>query len=225
MDPNIVQKVTVFALPVLLAITLHEAAHGYTARHFGDNTAAEQGRLTLNPLKHIDPVGTVLVPLLTLIFTPFIFGWASTPVDFGRLRKRSDRVWVTAAGPLANLAMALGWALIYKIARELPPDSMSMTWLLLVSAAGIFVNALFFAFNLIPLPPLDGGRILMDLLPPSAAVQFARIEPFGFIILLLLMITGILGAVLWPAIMLVARAVCALAGISGGEALAGLMAL
>jgi len=155
-----VQKIAVFALPILFAITLHEAAHGYVARHFGDMTAEAAGRISLNPLRHIDPVGTIVVPLVSLLLTSVMFGWAKpVPVNFAKLRHpKRDMLWVAAAGPFSNLLMAFGWGLVFKIGDGLAGDNPAATWLILVGACGIFVNVVFFVLNLLPLPPLDGGR-------------------------------------------------------------------
>jgi Zn-dependent protease len=192
-------------MPVVLAITLHEAAHGYVARHYGDPTAYQAGRITLNPLKHVDPVGTLLVPGLILAASSLVgggailFGWAKpVPVDFARLRNpKADMLWVAAAGPGANLLMALGWAFLLKLAMVAPENAYSAP-LMRMSDAGIHINAVLMLLNLLPIPPLDGGRIAVSLLPHHLAWRFARIEPYGFPILILLLITGILGTIMWP---------------------------
>ena len=202
MDVNhALQTFAIYALPVLFAITLHEAAHGYVARHFGDMTAHAQGRISLNPLRHLDLVGTVLVPLAILFVSGgnFLFGWAKpVPVNYSALRKpRQHMAWVAAAGPAANLAMALTWAALLKIALLLPGGRAS-EFLELVSQAGILVNLIFMFLNLLPIPPLDGGRILTSLLPSRAAWRFAKIEPWGVPILLVLLFTNVLNGVLAP---------------------------
>ena len=186
-------------LPVLLAITVHEASHGYMARHYGDRTAEQLGRLTLNPLAHIDPIGTILVPSVMFFTTGFLFGWAKpVPVNFGRLRHpKRDMLWVAAAGPATNLAMALGWAAMFKLAQVMPVNMYTLP-LAKMSLAGIDVNLVLMALNLLPLPPLDGGRIAVSLLPLRQAIRFAQIERWGFPILLLLLFTGILGDIMWP---------------------------
>lgn len=198
---NLVQTLAIYALPVIFAITLHEAAHGYVARHFGDPTAWQLGRITLNPLRHVDPVGTLLVPALILLFSSgaFLFGWAKpVPVDFGRLRKpKQDMLWVAAAGPGANLAMALGWASLLKLAVVMPDNAYSLP-LAEMARAGINVNGVLMLLNLLPLPPLDGGRIVVSLLPPRAAWRFAAIERYGFFILLALLFLGLLDYILTP---------------------------
>jgi Zn-dependent protease len=199
MELTLIQKIAIFAIPVIFAITLHEAAHGYIALRFGDTTAKMLGRITLNPLKHIDPIGTILVPALTIMLGGILFGWAKpVPVNFGNLRHpKQDMLWVAAAGPGANLAMALFWAAVIKLAHVLPVSSFSEP-MILMGAAGISINAILAALNLLPLPPLDGGRIAVSLLPPRLAWSLARIEPYGFFILVALLFTGVLGIVIGP---------------------------
>jgi len=201
----LVQTIAIYALPVLFAITLHEAAHGYVARHFGDMTAHAQGRISLNPLRHIDPVGTLAVPILILVVSKlaggagFLFGWAKpVPVNYSALRRpKQNMMWVAAAGPAANLAMALGWALFLKGAEALPVTDVTMP-LRLMCIAGIEVNIVLMVLNLLPILPLDGGRIVASLLPHRMAWQYARLEPWGFPILLLLLFSGYLGVLLRP---------------------------
>ena len=202
MELSLIQKIAVFALPVLFAITLHEAAHGYVAKYFGDMTAYAAGRVSLNPLRHIDLVGTIIVPVVSLLLTSVMFGWARpVPVNFANLRHpKRDMLWVAAAGPLSNLLMALIWALALNVGVGLGTSHAASAWLMFVGAAGIFVNVIFFVLNLFPLPPLDGGRIMVSLLPNHLAWRFARIERFGFIILLLLLFSGVLGLFLSPLI-------------------------
>lgn len=200
-----VQTVAIYALPVLFAITLHEAAHGYVARHFGDLTAHAQGRISLNPLRHIDPVGTLFVPLAILLATKLfggagmLFGWAKpVPVNYSALRRpRQNMLWVAAAGPAANLAMALGWAALFK-AVELAPENYFSHPLRLMAGAGMEVNLVLMLLNLLPILPLDGGRILASLLPARLAWGYAKLEPWGFPILLLLLLTSNLGLILAP---------------------------
>jgi Zn-dependent protease len=197
---NLIQTLAIYALPVIFAITLHEAAHGYAARHFGDPTAWQLGRITLNPLKHIDPVGTILIPGLLVVFkTGFLFGWAKpVPVDFGRLRNpKRDMLWVAAAGPGANLFMALAWAILLKVAVMMPSTAYSLP-LGEMARAGVTVNAVLMLLNLLPIPPLDGGRIAISLLPPGLSWRFAALERFGFPILLLLLFLGVLDEILTP---------------------------
>jgi Zn-dependent protease len=211
------QLVSALVIPVLFAITVHEVAHGWVAKRFGDLTADRLGRLTLNPLKHIDPVGTILVPaLLVLLKTGFVFGWAKpVPVSFENLRNpRRDMAIVAAAGPVANLLMAIFWALMVKIAMVLPDTAAWIkTPLLYMGLGGIFVNVLLMVFNLLPLPPLDGGRVAIGLLPGPWAYRLSRIEPYGFFILLGLMFTGVLWFVIGPVGNFVARFVTALVGL------------
>jgi Zn-dependent protease len=194
------QRITISALPMIFAITVHEAAHGYVARHFGDMTAAAAGRISLNPIRHIDPVGTLVVPAITMLAGGFFFGWAKpVPVDFSRLRKpKSDMLWVAAAGPGANLVMALLWALIIKLAPAFPASAAMPV--ALMGAAGTISNVVLMVLNLLPLPPLDGGRIAVSLLPYPLAARYARIEPYGFLILIVLIFTHVLGTIMWPMI-------------------------
>ncbi len=203
---SLIQTLAIAALPVILAITLHEAAHGYAARHFGDPTAWQQGRITANPLKHIDLVGTIIVPGIILLLSTggILFGWAKpVPVDFSRLRHpKSDMLWVAAAGPGANLAMLLFWALLMKLAWLLPLNFFSLP-MARMAEVGMSVNIALMVLNLFPLPPLDGGRIAVSLLPRAVAWRFAQIERFGFPILLVLLFTGVLGSLLMPVMRLV----------------------
>jgi Zn-dependent protease len=216
LELSVIQKIAVFALPVLFAITLHEAAHGYVARHFGDLTAYAAGRVSLNPLRHIDLVGTIIVPLVSLLVADILFGWAKpVPVNFSNLRRpKQDMLWVAAAGPLSNLAMALGWAFAYKIGIGLAPSNPALGWLVFVGAGGIFVNVIFMVLNLLPLPPLDGGRIMVSLLPHRMAYRFSRIEPYGFFIILALMFTHVLDVVMWPLVTITIQLVTSLFDVS-----------
>lgn len=207
MELTLIQKIAIFALPVIFAITLHEAAHGYVARFFGDMTAASLGRITANPLKHIDPVGTILVPLLILLTSKLLgggailFGWAKpVPVNFARLRRpKQDMLWVALAGPGMNYVMAVFWALMIQLAIALQSGFLSKP-MAYMGAVGVFINVILMALNLIPLPPLDGGRIAVSLLPMKQAISYSKIEPYGFFILLGLMFSGVLGIIMWPLI-------------------------
>ena len=198
---TLVQKLAVWALPILFAITLHEVAHGWVAWLLGDDTAKRFGRLSLNPLHHVDPVGTVAVPLIMLLLGGFIFGWAKpVPVDYGRLRNpKRDMALVALAGPGANLGMALFWTLVARLGIWLEMSYVSVP-LIYMGAAGIFFNLVLMVLNLLPIPPLDGGRVLVGVLPGRWAGMVARLEPYGMPILLLLLITGMLGRILGPII-------------------------
>lgn len=198
--------IAVLALPMLFAITVHEAAHGWVAYRLGDQTAFMRGRVSFNPLKHIDPVGTILVPLgiflvSALSGTPFLFGWAKpVPVNFRKLhRPRLDMALVAVAGPLANLLMALLWGLSITLGLRLAPmaDWLGMA-IMAMGAAGVLINLLLMVLNLFPLLPLDGGRVLNAVLPPAVARYYSRLEPFGLIILIVMLFTGLLGGLLLP---------------------------
>ena len=190
----LIQTIALAAIPVLFAITLHEAAHGYAARHFGDLTAYAAGRISLNPLRHIDPVGTILLPLLTLFVGGILFGWAKpVPVNFAALRRpKQDMLWVALAGPATNLAMALFWALMMKLAFVLPNNYFAEP-LIGMADIGVTINAVLFVLNLLPLPPLDGGRVAVSLLPHRQAIRLARLEPYGFVILILMAVVPVGG--------------------------------
>jgi Zn-dependent protease len=202
---SIIQTLAVYALPVIFAITLHEAAHGFVARYFGDPTAWQLGRVSLNPLRHVDPVGTVIVPAVILLASRLagssgmLFGWAKpVPVNFNRLRRpKQDMLWVAAAGPAANLLMGLGWALVLKLTVAMPEHAYSEA-LAEMGRAGLLVNTSLMFLNLLPIPPLDGGRIMVSLLPMRAAWRFAQLERYGLVILLALLFTGVLERILNP---------------------------
>lgn len=213
---SLIQYAAVAALPLLFAITLHEVAHGWMARRLGDRTAEMLGRLSLNPIKHIDPVGTVLVPGILLFVGGFIFGWAKpVPVDARNLHNpKRDMAVVAAAGPLANLGMALVWALIAKIGLLLATVTPWVSVpLILMGKIGIFLNLILMVLNLLPLPPLDGGRVLVGLLPDRLAVKVAGIEPYGLFILVGLLVTGYLGKIIGPPILALERLLVAFTGI------------
>ena len=202
MDPtNILITVLVYAIPVIFAITLHEAAHGYVAKHFGDSTAYMLGRVTLNPAKHIDPIGTVVLPLVTVALSGFMFGWAKpVPVNFNNLRNpRWHSVWVAAAGPGVNVVQALVWALVARLlAESVSPTGLAGGFWLAVAEKGVIVNVVFAILNLFPLLPLDGGRIMASLLPPRISYSYSRLEPYGMVILIILMVTGVFSRLLSP---------------------------
>ncbi len=212
MSYDLIQTIAIYALPVIFAITLHEAAHGYVAKHFGDLTAYAQGRISLNPLRHIDMTGTIIVPLALLLLSKLfggsgiLFGWAKpVPINFSGLRHpKSDMLWVAAAGPVANLLMALFWALVLKFAVSVPESAFALP-MGLMGKAGIQINVVLMVLNLLPIPPLDGGRIAVSLLPHSLSNRFSRIEPYGMFILLLLLFSGILGIIMWPLVSTVMR--------------------
>ena len=201
---SLIQTITVYALPVLFGITLHEAAHGYVARLFGDPTAYLAGRVSVNPVRHIDPIGTIVVPLVLLFSSKLLggagllFGWAKpVPVDWGRLRNpKRDMLWVALAGPASNLIMAVIWAVGLRLLAE--GGATQDNFWVQMTVAGIQINLVLMALNLLPLPPLDGGRIVFSLLPARMAWQYSRIEPYGMLIIILLMITGALWVFLQP---------------------------
>lgn len=205
MEFNLVQTIAIYALPVIFAITLHEAAHGYVARCFGDATADRLGRISLNPIRHIDLVGTIVLPLVILVTSKLfggaglLFGWAKpVPVNFNALRNpKRDMLWVAVAGPAANFVMALAWAILLKIAAVLPGGAYALP-LSLMAEAGISVNVILMVLNLLPILPLDGGRIAVSLLPNRLAFNYAKLEPYGFPILLVLLFTNSLAVILNP---------------------------
>jgi Zn-dependent protease len=198
---QIMYGIAVGAIPVLFAVTLHEVAHGWVASLRGDPTAEMLGRLSLNPLKHVDPVGTILVPGLMLLFSPYLFGWAKpVPVSFNRLNHpKSDMIFVALAGPLANLLMAILWVMVLKFTLVSGlKGGVAGDWLYAMAEIGIFINIILGAFNLLPIPPLDGGRVLRGLVPESIGRYLDRIEPFGLIILVVLLVSGFLRVLVGP---------------------------
>ncbi len=200
MELSIIQKIVIYALPVIFAITVHEAAHGYVAKYFGDMTAYNEGRISLNPIKHIDPFGTILLPALTIMLGGILFGWAKpVPVNFANLRNpKKDMLWVAAAGPASNFIMAIIWVFVIKFAIN-APESIAYP-LSMMGKAGISINIVLMVLNLLPLPPLDGGRIAVSLLPNELAQKFSQLERYGFIILIVLLFTGVLSKILDPLI-------------------------
>jgi len=211
-----IQQLSVLVLPVLFAITVHEAAHGWVANKLGDSTALMLGRVTINPLRHIDPIGTVLVPLATYLLSGFLFGWAKpVPVNWNNLHNpRRDMALVALAGPAANLLMALLWAVVTKVGAML---GSSWEWaalpLIYMGSAGVLINAILMVLNLLPVLPLDGGRILASLLPPRIAYSYSMTEPYGLFIVLGLLVTGLLGKLLWPAVTAVQELAGGLVGL------------
>lgn len=200
-DLSVMQRIAVWALPVLFAITVHEVAHGWIALRLGDKTAMMLGRLTLNPIKHIDPVGTVLLPLLMLMLGGIVFGWAKpVPVTWENLKHpRRDMALVAIGGPLANLVMAFLWALVIKVGYLLLHNAVWLAQpMIYMGAAGIMINIVLMVLNLLPVPPLDGSRVLSSLLPDKIAWRFNRLENYGFLILIALLATGILSRVIGP---------------------------
>jgi Zn-dependent protease len=214
---SLIQTIALLAIPMVFAITLHEAAHGYVARHFGDYTAYQAGRVSLNPLNHVDLVGTILVPVGLLIMTAgqFVFGWAKpVPVNFSQLRDpKRNMLWVAAAGPGANLAMALAWALILKLALVAPANYFSFP-VQVMAQGGVLINLVLMVLNLIPIPPLDGGRIAVSLLPNRVAYRFAMIEPYGLIIIVALLVTRVLSGVIRPVVAVCRDLIYAVFGLS-----------
>jgi len=211
------EMIALYAIPMIFAITLHEAAHGYVAKYFGDYTAYQAGRISLNPLDHIDPIGTILVPVVLIMLSrgQLVFGWAKpVPVNFGNLRSpKRDMLWVAAAGPGANLLMAICWAMLLKVVHMVPANYFSYP-LGKMAQGGIIINLGLMALNLIPIPPLDGGRIAVSLLPHRLAYRFAMIEPYGLFIMLALLATHVLDLVIWPVVLLCSSLISALLGLS-----------
>jgi Zn-dependent protease len=219
MDPAaFLTKLSIAAIPVVFAITIHEVAHGWVARHFGDHTAEAQGRLSLNPIRHIDPVGTLLVPALMLLLGGFLFGWAKpVPVDSRNLRDpRANMVWVSAAGPAANIGMALIWAslMLFAVRVDL---GVASAWIQAMASTGILFNVVLAVFNMLPIPPLDGGQVLTNLLPRGAlSSALERIAPFGLFIVLGLLATGLLSPIIGPPVMAIVRAITSAFRLSFG---------
>lgn len=211
---NFIQAAAIYAIPIIFAITFHEAAHGYIAKHFGDMTAYMQGRVSLNPIHHIDPIGTIVIPLVSLALGGFLFGWAKpVPINFGALRNpKKDMLWVAIAGPASNLIMALFWGLLLKIATLMPGNYFASP-LAVMANMGVKINVVLMMLNLLPVPPLDGGRVMVSLLPAKQAYQLAKIEPYGIIILVVLLFSGMLGAIIGPLINLATNLILLLFGL------------
>lgn len=212
---NAVQRIAVWALPLIFAITVHETAHGWVALRLGDPTAKMLGRLSLNPVRHIDPIGTLLVPGILLMLGGVIFGWAKpVPITWQNLKRpKRDMALVALGGPLANLLMAVLWAFVIQ-GGALLADAAIGLFLIYTGVAGIFINVILMVLNLLPLPPLDGGRVATGLLPGPWSWQFSRIEPYGFPILVLLLVTGLLGKLIWPAVLYALSLLGSLSGLS-----------
>lgn len=212
---NLVQLISIWVVPVLLAITVHETAHGWVASRLGDKTALMLGRLTLNPFKHIDLFGTILLPAMMIMLVGIALGYAKpVPVDWRNLNNpKRDMAVVAAAGPFVNLLMAAAWALLIRVGLGLGDSGLALVFM---GVAGIFINVVLMVINMLPLPPLDGGRVVTGLLPGPYAYQFARIEPYGFFILVGLLVTGILGIVMWPVVKLVLQLMASVAGMKPG---------
>jgi len=213
-----IQNIFLYAIPVIFAITVHEVSHGWVANKLGDPTAKMMGRLTLNPVKHIDPLGTIILPgLLILMGSKFIFGWAKpVPVTYQNLKnQRRDMALVAAAGPVSNFLMALGWGLVIRLVTVFSaPNSTVGAALVTMASAGVLVNIILMVLNLIPIPPLDGSRVVSSFLPPKTEYYYNRLEPYGFFILIALLFTGILGRVMWPFVQMLLKFIVTIFGIS-----------
>ncbi|CAH9019557.1 site-2 protease family protein [Candidatus Nitrosacidococcus sp. I8] len=223
-----IQYIAIWVLPVLFAVTVHEVAHGWVALQLGDYTAKTMGRLTLNPLRHVDPIGTLIVPGILLILGGIVFGWAKpVPVSWDRLRNpKRDMAIVAIAGPIANLIMAISWALIARLGMSLTENLPILGIpLAYMGTAGVFINAILMIVNLVPLPPLDGGRVLVGLLPNPLAYKVSRIEPYGILLLLILLLTGTLWFILWPIVSQFISILISLVRIPEWEFTKGLAAL
>jgi len=215
-----IQQFAIWVLPIVFAITVHESAHAYAAYFFGDNTAKAQGRLSINPIKHIDLMGTILIPPLMVIFTGFAFGWAKpVPID-GRnlINPKKDMIWIGLAGPLSNLVMGIIWAIIlrFALAFETDIEQTAILYIVFTAVAGIMINTILMVLNLLPLPPLDGSRVISGLLPTRLSIAYNKLEPYGFFIIVGLMLLGFLGIILNPFINLVLSFLAEISGVSPG---------
>lgn len=197
---QVIYTIAVWAIPVLFAITLHEAAHGWVANKLGDPTARSLGRISLNPIRHIDPVGTIVLPLALLMLSGFIIGWAKpVPVDMRYFKQPMlDMALVALAGPASNFLMACGWAMMSLASHAVFADGELATYLIKMGGAGITINLILMVLNLLPVPPLDGGRVVAGVMPPQMAATFMKVEPYGMWIIILLLVTGLLGKIIWP---------------------------
>ncbi len=212
----IIIKYVFIAIPIVFAVTIHEVAHGWVAKINGDNTAASLGRLSINPIKHIDPIGTVLVPVILMYLFGTPFGWAKpVPVSWNKLNKpKRDMAFVAAAGPIANLMMLIFWAIIFKLADGFSVDWWNVSQIIIyIANIGILINAVIMILNLIPIPPLDGSRIVSSLMPDKFSETYSRIEPYGIVIVIVLMVSGVLGKVLMPTIYAVSDTVISILAI------------
>ncbi len=217
---NTIQSITIWAIPVLFAITLHEVAHGWVAKKFGDTTAQSLGRLSINPLKHIDPMGTILVPAILIITTGYAFGWAKpVPVNFSQLRNpKKDMVWVAAAGPFANVLMTIFWALLFFVFIGAANENVQHAkFFVYMGMAGIFINLVLMFLNLIPIPPLDGGRVLSGLVPNKISMMLAKIEPYGLFVMFGLLLLGFLNKFVFLPSLLVLFYIMSVLGIQPAE--------
>jgi Zn-dependent protease len=216
MDSGTIIKITIWVLPVLLAVSLHEAAHAWMADKKGDPTSRLLGRLTFNPFKHIDPIGTILVPVVMIAFTGFAFGWAKpVPIDARNLKNpKDDMIWVALAGPMSNFLMAFIWAVILHFSVMFVDSRSSISlFFLLMPIAGITINVILGVINLLPIPPLDGGRVVSGLLSPQASEKYSKIEPYGIFIVIALLVTGILAYIIYPIISVFLMLLSAISGL------------
>ncbi|MFK5892187.1 MAG: site-2 protease family protein [Pseudomonadota bacterium] len=218
MTLSTMQQFAIWVLPIVFAITVHESAHAFAAHYFGDNTAKLQGRLSLNPIKHIDWLGTILVPAIMVIFTGFAFGWAKpVPIDWRNLKNpKTNMIWIAFAGPFSNLVMGIMWAIVLRVSLLSNIEHNGVLFIIFTAVAGIMINTILMVLNLLPLPPLDGSRILSGLLPSRLAIAYNKIEPYGFFIIMGLMMLGFLGIILNPFINLVLSFLAEVSGVSPG---------